>query len=154
MLRGAIRLDVTIPGKPRSAGDVHNASPAVPKHGGQSLMYAVEGAVEIYLHHIAPQREVRFGERRRNSLTCVVHQNLNRTEARARCFKRAMEFFRLADIRLCVMKTPLVSHVCRRLSTAAKHGYVRAMRNQGPAHGRANTTRATRNHGVLASQCL
>ena len=46
------------------------------------------------------------------SLACIVHQNMNRTEAGARCVKGAMEFLRFADIRLRVMEMRIVSKIC------------------------------------------
>ena len=90
----------------------------------------------------------------RSSLTCIVHQNMNRTEAGARCVKGAMEFLRFADIRLHVMELRIVSESVEGFRAAAKHGNVRAVSNQRTRHRRANTTRAASDYSMLASQSL
>src|ERR1041385_3852905 len=104
MLCRAVRSNVAVTFESGCAGNIHNTSPAGLKHGRQNGMNAMKGAVQVHLHHAAPESDVRLQKRSRASLACIVHQNVYRTKLSARRAKRMHERFSFADIGLNIVK--------------------------------------------------
>src|SRR5262249_10584704 len=67
MLSRAVCRNVAIALESGSAGDVYDASPAGLKHGRQNSLNAVKNAIQIHLHHAAPESDIGLHEGSRTS---------------------------------------------------------------------------------------
>src|SRR5215467_9391931 len=86
-------------------------------------MDTVECAVEIHQHHAAPEGEIGSNKRSRACLAGVVHQNVNRAEARAGRIKSLWKAFRVADISLDILNMRTSGQFRWTTGAAPEHGF-------------------------------
>src|SRR6202034_955940 len=144
MFRGHIGRDVSAAAQPGDTRHIDNAPETNLEHVWNGLPGAQVGAVNVHGHDPVPQRLVRIREFRARRLSCVIDEDLNRSEVLARFLKSgaygsAVGYVRGDRGRDCRTAQRFRDGV-QILSVSAEQRYFSAATGQGRRDGRSDAT--------------